>query len=95
MTRRSKLRQVRRLRKFRDQMLKKETASDMEYEIMRMGVQHFQIDLHISAQVNVTLEDGQHFYVRSFWEKDALCKIGLLIYDYLIGKIYPTCIKID
>lgn len=94
MSRRSKLRRVRELRAFRDFILAKIEAQEMENRIMRMGVRRLDIDYGYSNQVNVNMEDNAHFYASAFWAKDALCEIGLQIYEHELSKIYPTCIKI-
>jgi hypothetical protein len=94
MTRRSKLKQIKKLRAFRDFMLRKEDMQEMENWIMQMGVRQLDIQYNYSVYVNINMEDNQHFFTTAFWGKDALCEAGMKIYEYLIGKIYPTCVKV-
>jgi hypothetical protein len=75
-------------------MLRKEDFGEMEKRILSMGVRQLDIDWHISVAVNVNMEDNTHFFTHSFWGKDALCEAGLKIYEHLLGKIYPTSVKI-
>jgi hypothetical protein len=94
MTRRTKLRQIRKLRAFRDFILKKQDREEVQRRMIGMGAREITIQHNFSIYVNINMDDNSHFFVKAFWVDDALCEAGLKIYEHLLGKIYPTCVKI-